>query len=503
MLRPTTLILSSKLPVLLLLLFLLVSVPVPAGAALPVISTVKRTAALPEYDDAPNAVDHDDPAIYVDPSTNRTLVLATAKHAGLAVFDEFATVLQWIAPANRPIVAPADPPTPAGLSAVSTACSASRSGQTYGRFNNVAFVNVPGMSRPVAAVTDRGCDRVRFYAIDDDVRGVTDVTARFVPRVFRTRLQFPSPFQQGQAGGEGEKQGLFSNPLDEQSTAYGIGAWPGKPFVFVSQRHRSSIAQLRVSLRDDGSVTYQQVRQFVFDPIFTIASKVGGKPPFTWTPCREDPRGEDPQSEGIAVTSDGVLYVAFETTGVYRYDLTRLRYDDTVVHVGLQHLVVRVRHFGMAYAAVPADDDDELECVYGATQEDADATDGAAFVAGEDGHGGVEITADVEGIALLDDEVLLVSSQGDSTFHAYRTDVDASYVGGFRVWGVNDTDGIDVTSARAGTARAFRAGLMVVHNGEARVKEGTPEDINGYGLDGATQMAYLRLSDVKKALGLL
>lgn len=112
------------------------------------------------------------------------------------------------------------------------------------------------------------------------------------------------------------------------------------------------------------------MRLFVFDPMFTLQSKNGRNATFTWTPYREDP-----QSEGIAVTADGMLYVAFETTGVYRVDLKSLRYDDIVVHVGLQHLVVRVRHFGMPYAALP--DEDKFECVYGASREDSGGVDGA------------------------------------------------------------------------------------------------------------------------------
>lgn len=84
-------------------------------------------------------------------------------------------------------------------------------------------------------------------------------------------------------------------------------------------------------------------------------------------------------------------------------------------------------------------------------------------------------------MAILHDKLLFVSSQGDSTFRVYRTDKDTSYVGGFRVRGVSDSDGIEVTSATARRARAFRDGVLVVHNGEAKVKDRTGQPTRSTG----------------------
>ena len=69
----------------------------------------------------------------------------------------------------------------------------SQSGETFGRFNNVDILYGvrlgPSPHSPrvdVAVVSDRGCDRVRFYKIDLTGPGgpLLDITAAGVPRVF-------------------------------------------------------------------------------------------------------------------------------------------------------------------------------------------------------------------------------------------------------------------------------------------------------------------------------
>ena len=88
---------------------------------------------------------------------------------------------------------------------------------------------------------------------------------------------------------------------------------------------------------------------------------------------------------------------------------------------------------------------------------------------GRDGH----LTADVEGLAIAygpgGTGVLVASSQGNDTFAVYRRQGDNEFVRTFRVGGgrraddVQDTDGIDVTTA--GLGPRFRAGLFVAQDG--------------------------------------
>ena len=95
----------------------------------------------------------------------------------------------------------------------------------------------------VAVVSDRGCDRVRFYRIDptDPDGPLVDITAPDVPRVFPTRYEQPSPLQPS-----GAVEGWRDNPVDDQNTVYGLTVAQGDADeVFVSQRERGLVRQLR------------------------------------------------------------------------------------------------------------------------------------------------------------------------------------------------------------------------------------------------------------------
>lgn len=131
------------------------------------ISLKAAAAPLAQYDEAPNTPDTDDPAIYV--RHNTTLLIGTAKDSGLGVWSMNSSLVQWIAPPNRPTVSAEDPPTPAGLNTANDdACLGSAPGDTYGRFNGVAQlhnVEIDGRQVDIAVVTGRGCDRLRFYAV--------------------------------------------------------------------------------------------------------------------------------------------------------------------------------------------------------------------------------------------------------------------------------------------------------------------------------------------------
>jgi 3-phytase len=131
------------------------------------------------------------------------------------------------------------------------------------------------------------------------------------------------------------------------------------------------------------------------------------------------------QTEGCVADDDlGRLYVGEEQVGIWRFD------------------------------AEPGGDVDPTE---------VDTT-------GDGGH----LTADVEGLAIAydggegDGGYLVASSQGDNSFALYRREGSNDYVGSFAIGdgevdGVEETDGLDVTSADLGGR--FSGGLLVVQDG--------------------------------------
>lgn len=90
-------------------------------------------------------------------------------------------------------------------------------------------------------------------------------------------------------------------------------------------------------------------------------------------------------------------------------------------------------------------------------------------------HGGVHLSADIEGVALASGPdgrgYLVVSSQGDDSYAVYRREGDHAFVGRFRIGmnpdagldGGSETDGLDVSAARFG--ETFPGGLLVVQDG--------------------------------------
>ena len=86
------------------------------------------------------------------------------------------------------------------------------------------------------------------------------------------------------------------------------------------------------------------------------------------------------------------------------------------------------------------------------------------------------LVADVEGMAIYSvDETegfLIVSSQGDSSFAAFKLDSENSYLGSFRIGvsddgkidGVSETDGIDISNANLSSE--FPRGILVVQDDE-------------------------------------
>ncbi|MHC5256565.1 phytase [Streptomyces sp. UC4497] len=292
-----------------------------------------------------------------------------------------------------------------------------------GRFNNVDLVHGSGLG-DLAVTSDRGNDRLRFYRIDRDRAGgpLTDVTDPKAPPVF--------------SGSQDE--------INEQRTAYGLATWTdkasGRSYALVSRRERTRLALLELKGNADGTVGYSKVRTLDLPSTFRLPNGAD------WSPCGEP--GELPQVEGMVVDpATGTLYAGQEDVGIWR-----LRADLG----GTPKLIDKVKEYG-----VPGTYDEATEeCTAGA----------------DPGFGGKRLTADVEGLTLVNeadgDGLLLASSQGDNTFAAYDREVsDANeYEGGFRVTpasaeldGSEECDGAAALNEPLG--RRYPNGLLVVQDG--------------------------------------
>lgn len=471
-----------------------------AAEAQTVLQPVVRTAPLFNYEEAPATPDADDPAIWINRrNSKQSLIVGTAKDAGILVYDLSGTLVQAMFPPNAPQVLASDPATPAGLNPdPGTPCADSASGETFGRYNNVDIAydvrlgtrhNAPRAD--VAIVSDRGCDRVRFFKIDPGHPDgpLVDVTSSAVPRVFPRRYEQPSALQPS-----GAVEGWMDNPVDDQNTVYGLTVVQGHvPTVFVTQRERGLVRQLLIEPVANGKLSYRVVRTFLFDTSFKLKDENGA--PYDWTPCREAAL-EEPQSEGLVFDSvNDTLYVAFETIGLYK--LSRASSLPRFVNVGRNKLIEPVKSFGQAYHATP--DDDEFECAY--EPEDPPET-GDVDAPGSDANAGQFLEADLEGLSIVTSvpgqTLMLASSQGDSSFHFYLIGKRPRHLGSFLVDGVGDTDGVHYVSVPLG--KQYPLGLLVVQNGEAPEPPST-DPVSGYEFDGATQFLYLDFRDALQALG--
>jgi 3-phytase len=283
------------------------------------------------------------------------------------------------------------------------------------------------------------------------------------------------------------------DPLDDQNTVYGLTVAAGTPMVFVTERERGVVRQLRIAAQPDGTLGYDIERTFVFDTTFDLVDSAGVG--YAWTPCREAAE-EAPQSEGLVVdTVNGALYVAFETIGLYRIPLPAAL--PKMVCVGVDRLVEPITAFGRAYRAIP--DDDEFECEY---EPQGSPGIGEVDAAGSAANAGWFLSADLEGLSIIaglpGQTILLASSQGDSSFHYYRVRGDTPrHLGSFLIDGVAETDGVHFVPGPI--TRRFPLGLLVVQNGEAPEPPDT-SDVNGYEFDGSTQFRYVNVVETLKAL---
>ncbi|MEV6397195.1 phytase [Streptomyces sp. NPDC051907] len=321
-----------------------------------------------------------------------------------------------------------------------------------GRFNNVDLVHglrLGSGRADVAVTTDRGNDRLRVYRIDRDRPGgpLADVTDPAAPPVF--------------SSGQDE--------INDQKTAYGLATWTdrasGRSYAVVSQRNRTRVALLELIPAPDGTVGYRSVRTLDLPSSFRLPNDS------SWSPCAEP--GELPQVEGMVVDpANGTLYAGQEDVGVWR-----IRADLT----GKPELIDKVREFGVPGVY----DEGTEECVPGA----------------DPGFGGERLSADVEGLTLLEepdgDGYILASSQGDDTFVMYdrELDDDNEYEGGFRVTADRDVDGSEECDGaavlNAPLGKKYPHGLLVVQDGHDTPGEGERE---------ATGFKFVDLEEVMDAV---
>ncbi|MDR7280310.1 phytase [Catenuloplanes atrovinosus] len=413
--------------------------PAAAHGPRPVEKVVPAVETPALYDDeAGGDADADDPAIWVHPAdrarfrkgataqsrgsatalsrviaTALSRVIATAKNGGLRVYDLRGRELQSIA----------TPPAPGP-------------DDEAGRFNNVDIVEdfrLGGRTVDLAAVSDRGRDQLRFYAIDERTGLLTDVTAADVPFAFNATQA----------------------EVNEQRTAYGLDAVDGG-YLLVSRRSTPEVGTFRLVERN-GRVSYRPVDRLTLPAEFTLPDGTH------WAPCT-DP-GDGPQVEGVVVDAENrTAYLAQEDVALWRVPIRDGRFT------GRPAMVERVREFG-----IPATYDEATEeCVvdYGA----------------DPGFGG-RIAADVEGLTILPTGrtggTLLVSSQGDDTFYTYdrrsnRPIGHFAVVDGPRVDGSQECDGAAVTPT---PLPGFPGGLLVVHDGQNTPGDGDRPNTNFKFLD--------------------
>ncbi|MFB9909126.1 phytase [Allokutzneria oryzae] len=391
-----------------------IALPVPASARPAVVPVAQTPAFVDDPSGTPADADADDPAIWVHPSDpGAGVVLGTLKEGGLAAFDLDGALLRHLAAPK------------------------------HGRFNNVDVLG------DLAAVSDRGLDRVRFYRIDPRGAAAGDDVLREVTGAGAARV-FPGA------------------ALGEQRTAYGLAFGrdrSGAPVLAVSRRHETEIALLRP--RGKEGVTAEHIATIALPSTFALPDGT------RWSPCGEP--GERPQVEGMALDSaNQVLFAAQEDVGIWRVPLRDNGF-------GKPELIDRVRGFG-----VPASYDPET---------------GECAPSGPDpGFGGRHLSADAEGLALSGDGRLIASSQGDSTFVVYERTGANRVLGTFAVKAGNGNDSVEHCDGAAVTTAAlgpkFPNGLLVAHDGERRPRVNDPA---GNPLP-TTGFALIRWDDVRRAL---
>ncbi|WP_308367405.1 MULTISPECIES: phytase [unclassified Microbulbifer] len=346
----------------------------------------------------------DDVAIWINPrDTEASLVLASQKEGGLAVYDIDGKLLQDILA-----------PTPPGPD------------DNPGRINNVDVAYdflLSGYGQvDIAVVSDRGLDQLRIYVIDrDDPNGpLIDVSAASLPWIFAASQE----------------------EVKEEFTAYGLTTWQwfGNTEVFVTQNGEPVVARLRLVNRGDGTVTYEHLGTIDLPTQFLLPDGT------TWEPCT-DP-DERPFAEGLVVDDDrGILYVAQEAVGIWKVPVW--------FYQGRPRLVDTVGEYGVPWT-YEADADEE--CVIHYDQDSGYGgkwltTDVEGLAIYDGGHGRGYLIASSQG---SDTFVIYDRGWGNTPIGEFRVVADDG------IDGVNGTDGFDVTNVDVGGE--FDDGLLVLQD---------------------------------------
>jgi 3-phytase len=405
-----------------------IALAIPCFTQAQVVSVTAKSETRPNFDDeAGNDADADDPAIWVHPSNpSKSVVIGVLKNGGMSVFNLSAQEIQWIAA----------PPGP----------GPDDEGSRYNNVDLIYGLKINGVKTDIAVVSDRGRDQIRFYKIDPNKAAsglppLTDITASNVPWVFSSSQE----------------------EVNEQFTSYGLASTKkdGVGYVFTSQRSRTNVAQLKVIVNSNGTLTYTKVRTITLPKTFST-------PLGTWTPCLDDD-GDDPQVEGLVVDeTEDFLYMGQEPVGIWRLKLWS--------HSKTPKLVEKVREFGVPYTRIWDEEEEEYICTLLWDQ--------------DPGVGGDNISQDVEGLTIYyaddddDDGYLIASSQGDNTFAVFEReddeDGDNDYIGSFQVVNssatdsVQESDGAHVINVDLGSL--FPKGLFVTQDGD-----NTPVVLDGEG----------------------
>ncbi|MEZ2274334.1 MAG: phytase, partial [Microcoleus sp.] len=240
----------------------------PVGVAKPTVETTPTLLDDPNVS-AQLRADADDPAIYVHPTDpGKSLVVATAKNAGLRVYDLQGNLLQSINP---------------GVSATDRI-----------RYNNVDLVygfKIGDRTVDLAIASDRRNDKLAIFQIDPNPatpgQTLKDITDPSIGTLFRTPT-------------------FSAAASTDESNAYGLTSYrsltTGKSYVFVNRRNTGDVAQFELSATASGQVGATLVRNF------TVAN-----PPAV-------PAGRSPQLEGMVADQQlGFLYVGQEDVGIWKY----------------------------------------------------------------------------------------------------------------------------------------------------------------------------------------
>lgn len=264
------------------------------------VTAVLETPALWDEDDA----DADDPAIWVDEDDEEdSLVIATAKEAGIYVYDLEGQQVQHIEP--KP--APGEDDAP-------------------GRYNNVDLIHdfeLDGEEVDLAVASDKGMDNLGIFLIE--AGELTEVTDPAAGRIFSA--------SQAEVNGE--------------HTAYGLTTWQDEDgaYALVSRNSETEVALLELTGNDDGTVGWELVRTLALPAEFAMPDGS------TWTTC-DDP-GQFAQVEGMVVDEEsGSAYLGQELVGIWKVD-AELKGEPELVDTAIE--------FGL-----PGTYDAETdECVYG------------------------------------------------------------------------------------------------------------------------------------------